>query len=96
MSAQLPDDIKRWTAKRRTALVQKNSRRRIARSRMGCSSASSGPSRRSASGSNFKTFEEAKETLSTWIEFYNNQRPHQALGYQSPAERRAQHQLNVA
>ena len=45
---------------------------------------------------NFKTFKEAKETITTWIDFYNNQRPHQALGYQSPAERRAQYQLNVA
>ena len=45
---------------------------------------------------NFKTFKEAKETISTWIDFYNNQRPHQALGYLSPAERRAQYQLNVA
>jgi len=45
---------------------------------------------------NFKSFKEAKDTITAWIDFYNNQRPHQALGYQSPAERRAQYQLKVA
>gem|GEM_PF-2724957 len=44
----------------------------------------------------FKSFKEAKETITTWIEFYNNQRPHKAPGYQSPAERRAQFQQQVA
>jgi putative transposase len=43
----------------------------------------------------FKTFYEAKVVI-TLIAFYNNQRPHQALGYQSPAERRAQYQQQVA
>lgn len=29
---------------------------------------------------------EEKESIGLYIEFYNNQRPHQALGYQTPAE----------
>lgn len=31
-----------------------------------------------------ETLEEAKETISKWIEFYNTERPHQALGYECP------------
>ena len=30
----------------------------------------------------FKSFKEAKETITTWIEFYNNQCLIRALGYQ--------------
>ena len=34
----------------------------------------------------YETVHEAKQSLERYIEFYNNQRPHQALGYQTPAE----------
>lgn len=30
---------------------------------------------------NFETFEEAKTTIQDWVKFYNDKRPHQALGY---------------
>ncbi|RDV36899.1 transposase [Bradymonadaceae bacterium TMQ3] len=39
---------------------------------------------------NFKTFAQAREVIETWVEFYNTERPHQALGYTSPAEYGAQ------
>ena len=45
---------------------------------------------------NFETFEEAKKTISTWIRFYNEERPHQSLGYLSPHEYRAQQRNQVA
>lgn len=34
----------------------------------------------------FYNFEQAKEAVERWVEHYNNQRPHQALGYQPPAK----------
>jgi putative transposase len=42
---------------------------------------------------NFETFSEARSTLRRWIHWYNEGRPHQSLGYKSPAEYRA-HELN--
>ena len=42
---------------------------------------------------NFRSFREAKRVVGRWIEWYNTARPHQALGYLSPREYRAQ-QLN--
>jgi len=33
----------------------------------------------------YSTPREARQSLSDYIEFYNNERPHQALGYQTPA-----------
>ncbi|RAL19972.1 IS3 family transposase [Lujinxingia litoralis] len=39
---------------------------------------------------NFKTFAQAREAIESWVEFYNTERPHQALGYKSPAEYGAQ------
>jgi putative transposase len=42
---------------------------------------------------NFQTFAEAKRAITKWIRFYNEERPHQSLGYLSPHEYRAQ-QLN--
>lgn len=33
----------------------------------------------------YSTPREARQSLSEYIEFYNNERPHQALGYQTPA-----------
>jgi putative transposase len=41
----------------------------------------------------FKTFEEAKAAIEAWVSFYNTKRPHQALGYLSPAQHRAAHTL---
>jgi putative transposase len=40
----------------------------------------------------FRTFADARRR--TWIEWYNERRPHQALGYRSPKQFRAQ-QLNL-
>lgn len=34
----------------------------------------------------YESVYEAKQSLAAYMEFYNNQRPHQALGYQTPAE----------
>ena len=44
----------------------------------------------------FQSFEEARRAIGRWIRFYNEHRPHQALNYQSPAQYRAQQQLQVA
>ena len=38
---------------------------------------------------NFKNLEEARSKIEQWVKFYNELRPHQALGYLSPAEFRA-------
>ena len=40
---------------------------------------------------NFQSFEEARKAIRDWIAWYNQERPHQALGYKSPAAFR-QHQ----
>lgn len=46
---------------------------------------------------NFTSFEHARTEITRWIQFYNQLRPHQALGYQSPAKFRLQKQsLKVA
>ena len=42
---------------------------------------------------NFQSFDEAKKTIDAWIRYYNEERPHQSLGYLSPHQYRAQ-QLN--
>lgn len=34
----------------------------------------------------FQSFEEAHAAISRWIRYYNEQRPHQALGYRSPSQ----------
>jgi putative transposase len=39
---------------------------------------------------NFKSFKEAQRVIERWIRWYNEERPHQALGYLSPAEYRAE------
>lgn len=44
----------------------------------------------------FQDFSEASRAVRAWIRFYNEERPHQALGYRSPAEYRAQQLLRVA
>jgi putative transposase len=45
---------------------------------------------------NFRTYHHARRVISRWIEWYNNQRPHQSLGYLSPREWRVQHASAVA
>ncbi len=35
---------------------------------------------------NFESFSEASEKVRSWIRWYNEERPHQALGYQSPVQ----------
>ncbi|MGE4232292.1 MAG: integrase core domain-containing protein [Bacteriovoracia bacterium] len=32
----------------------------------------------------FKNFEEAKEAVDVWVNFYNTERPHQTIGYETP------------
>jgi putative transposase len=44
----------------------------------------------------FRSFAEARTAIGRWIHFYTEQRPHQALNYQSPAQFRAQQSLQVA
>ncbi|MFH1223444.1 MAG: IS3 family transposase [Pseudomonadota bacterium] len=34
----------------------------------------------------FKNFEEAKDAVDKWTHYYNNERPHQTLGYLTPVE----------
>ncbi len=45
---------------------------------------------------NFWSFREARRTIARWIRWYNEERPHQALDYRSPAEFRAQKLNEVA
>lgn len=45
---------------------------------------------------NFADFSEAKHAVSSWIKFYNAERPHQSLGYLSPEQFRAQQPQKVA
>jgi putative transposase len=44
----------------------------------------------------FQSFEQAKRAIREWIQWYNTQRPHQALNYVSPAQYRAQQLGQVA
>ncbi len=45
---------------------------------------------------NFKDFEEARRAVQSWISWYNEERPHQALGYLSPAQFRSKQSNQVA
>jgi putative transposase len=45
---------------------------------------------------NFNSFAEAKRVITEWIDWYNTERPHQALGYRSPKEFRDQQSCQVA
>lgn len=45
---------------------------------------------------NFASFAEAKAAIARWIRWYNERRPHQALGYLSPHQYRAQQLQAVA
>jgi putative transposase len=44
---------------------------------------------------NFAGFDEARSTIREWIGWYNGERPHQALGYLSPAAFRQKQRLQV-
>jgi len=44
---------------------------------------------------NFGGFEEAKKEIARWIGWYNGERPHQALGYLSPAAFRQKQRQTV-
>lgn len=44
----------------------------------------------------FQTFEEARRVIRNWMQWYNHDRPHQALGYQSPVKYRARQSTQVA
>ena len=44
----------------------------------------------------FESFAEATGVISAWITWYNEGRPHQALGYQSPKQFQQQHQQQAA
>ena len=37
-------------------------------------------------GYEYESLAEAKEKIEEWFRFYNEERPHSALGYRSPAE----------
>jgi putative transposase len=45
---------------------------------------------------NFRSFDDAKRTIRSWIRWYNEERPHQSLGYLSPMEYQAQQTVQVA
>jgi putative transposase len=38
----------------------------------------------------WETIAELREAITMWLDEYNHRRPHQALGWETPAERRAQ------
>jgi len=44
----------------------------------------------------FADFKEVRRAIRDWIRWYNEGRPHQSLGYLSPAEYRAQQLQLVA
>jgi putative transposase len=44
----------------------------------------------------FRTFEDARRVIRDWMQWYNQERPHQALGYRSPVQYRAQQVTQVA
>ena len=44
----------------------------------------------------FRTFEDARRVIREWTQWYNQERPHQALGYRSPIQYRTQQVTQVA
>jgi putative transposase len=44
----------------------------------------------------FQTFDHARRVIGHWMQWYNQDRPHQALGYRSPIQYRAQQATQVA
>jgi putative transposase len=45
---------------------------------------------------NFTSFDRARPEPTVWIRWYNEERPHQALGYRSPGEFRTREVTRVA
>ncbi len=45
---------------------------------------------------NFSSFRQARRVIRRWIDWYNAERPHQALDYMSPSEFRAEKDRKVA
>ena len=45
---------------------------------------------------NFRSFRQARRVVQRWVHWYNSERPHQSLGYLSPAEYRLQQLHGVA
>ncbi|MBP6263359.1 MAG: integrase core domain-containing protein [Nitrospira sp.] len=39
---------------------------------------------------------EARRIIRNWVQWYNHERPHQALGYRSPIQYRGQQSTQVA
>ena len=44
----------------------------------------------------FQTFEDARRIIRGWVQWYNTERPHSALGYRSPVQYRALQSTHVA
>lgn len=44
---------------------------------------------------NFRSFAEARQHVRRWIEHYNQERPHQSLGYLSPRQHRERQQVQL-
>jgi putative transposase len=44
----------------------------------------------------FQSFDDARRIIRYWMRWYNEERPHQVLGYQSPVQYRAQQSIRVA
>jgi putative transposase len=45
---------------------------------------------------NFPGYQQARQTIRQWIQWYNAERPHQALRYLSPLQYRARYVEQVA
>ena len=76
MITKMGEDVKRWTAKRKAVLVME-----IMQGKNTGAVAS-----RSVHRHRFESQQHASRVIGDWIGFYNNQRPHQALGMRTPAE----------
>ena len=44
----------------------------------------------------FQTFDQGRRVIGDWVQWYNQERPQQALGYRSPIQFRAQQSTQVA
>jgi putative transposase len=44
---------------------------------------------------NFGSYPEARQAIHRWIEHYNQERPHQSLGYLSPRQYREPQQVQL-